>query len=303
MKITIRLFTTSLLVALNMFFYSCKDSVEDTPPLFAESNQLQNAFEKYGIDPSDYEYFSYRKIADILITSGLKDETLWTAAFDTISYRQLCEYVDTEITPKKVIKNLGYGEYKPLALQNIMIEGLIVTDNGYIGQIGIIYTDGGQLSYHEAQMKLITFFSRGNKIEASIDYDCYDISLDIKCGVRGWYEDSAIVSDTICFNDKGDTLFMVKSPILETEVPVSYTDGVNIDIVSQRINHATGEIIWRLEIVPPFEIPSNAKKKITILEQDNDIWKCKADILFYDGTKKEFTFKINIKDGIIVNPS
>lgn len=293
-------FATSLLIALGMVFYSCNKEENIPENIFTSETVESLFFKKYGIDIQDYKYYNYNYLESNLIFNGIKDGVFLASAYDTLSYKKLCEFIDTESTPETVTKNIGYGESKELNLVGILSEGIVLTDNGYIGQVIIIYTDGDQISFHEAQMKQITFFSNGRKIEKTISFNSFDIGIEIKKGVKKWHEDSAIASDEICFNDKGDTLFMVKSPILETEVPITYTDGINIDLECQRTNHATGEIIWYSKVIPPFEIPSNAKRDIIITEQNGNIWKCEANLIFYNGTKRNFTFEINIDDGTII---
>lgn len=286
-----------------MGFSSCND--REVIPIHIDEvlDPLYELLEKCGMDAKEYYFFRPMMLkSDILATSGLRatDGVLWVAAYDTISYEQLCEYTSKESVSKEVTKYLGYGESIVLSLQDIMVEGLALTNNGYIGQVSIYYADNDGASFHEAQTKQITFFSNGKKIETTINYDRFDVGIKINKGVKEWYEDSAIVSDTICFNDKGDTLFLVKSPILEKEVPITYTDGISIDLECQRINHATGEIVWKSDVIPPFEIFSNTKRDITIVEQNSNIWKCKVCLTYYDGTKKDFTFEINTNDGTII---
>lgn len=298
-----RLLVTLLAVSLCLGFSSCNE--REVIPIHAEEvlSPLEELLDKCGVDAKEYYFFSPTMLeSDILVTTGLRvtDGVLWVAAYDTKSYEQLCEYTSKESVSKEVTKYLGYGESIVLSLQNIMVEGLALTNNGYIGQVSIHYADNDGASFHEAQTKQITFFSNGKRIETTINYDSFDVGMKINKGVKEWYEDSAIVSDTICFNDKGDTLFLVKSPILEKEVPITYTDGISIDLECQRINHATGEIVWNSDAIPPFEIFSNTKRDITIVEQNSNIWKCKVCLTYYDGTKKDFTFEINTNDGTII---
>lgn len=281
-----RLLVTLLLVALCAEFCSCEKEEESQVELTVESTST--LFKEYGIDPTNYTHISALYSLNTFIAAGLKNGFLWVAAYDTISHKQLKEFIDNEPTPETATKNLGYGENKILPLEQTTITGFILTDNGYIGQSAIIYTDR---TYE--LIKLITFFSNGKSVKTIID------SRNKLTNLKKWYKNSVISSDSICYNDKGDTLFIAKYPIKETEIPITYTDGINIDFISQRINHSTGEPIWTSKLTPPFEIPSNAKKEITIIEKDNAFWKCKVNILFYDGTKKNFTFEININDGTI----
>lgn len=283
------LLTKSLLITLVMAVSSC--SKENTPEVTLEST-YEAYLKKYGINTNDYEYSIPLTIDNILIFNGLKDSIFVASAYDTLSYKKLCEFIDTESTPKIVTKYIGYGESKELYLAKILNYGMVLTKNGYIGNSGILYIDNLK---NEALEKQITYFSNGKRIESTNnDYSGWNKAL-----VKKWFNDSAIVSDSICYNDKGDTLFITKLPIQYNETPITYTDGIIINFISKRINHATGEIIWESKLTSPYEIPSNAKNEIIILAKDNDFWKCKVNTLFYDGEKKDFTFEININNGTV----
>ncbi len=81
---------------------------------------------------------------------------------------------------------------------------------------------------------------------------------------------------------------------------VSYEEGIEESTTSiTRYNYKEGEIIWNTSITPPFDIPSDARSTITLLDNSTNIWKYKVDYTFYDGTKKEHTFSINIDNGEI----
>lgn len=51
---------------------------------------------------------------------------------------------------------------------------------------------------------------------------------------------------------------------------------------------------------PPFDVTSDAKRVLTLTGNTTNIWNYKCEVTFYDGTKKDFTFKINIDNGKIV---
>ena len=59
--------------------------------------------------------------------------------------------------------------------------------------------------------------------------------------------------------------------------------------------------MWGTNIVAPFDVPSDAKKSYTFLGSTTNIWEYKCEVTFYDGTKKDFTFKINIDSGKIIS--
>lgn len=50
----------------------------------------------------------------------------------------------------------------------------------------------------------------------------------------------------------------------------------------------------------PFDVTSDAKRVLTLTGNTTNIWNYKCEVTFYDGTKRNFTFKINIDNGKIV---
>lgn len=50
----------------------------------------------------------------------------------------------------------------------------------------------------------------------------------------------------------------------------------------------------------PFDVTSDAKRVLALTGNTTNIWNYKCEVTFYDGTKKDFTFKINIDNGKIV---
>jgi uncharacterized membrane protein YkoI len=88
-------------------------------------------------------------------------------------------------------------------------------------------------------------------------------------------------------------------------VPVSYEEGIgayndgNWPMKISRDNLKTGNNVWTTECKAPFDIPTDAKPKYTstLLDKSTDVWKYKVNMVYYDGTKKEFTFTININTG------
>ena len=52
-----------------------------------------------------------------------------------------------------------------------------------------------------------------------------------------------------------------------------------------------------MRVISPFNEPSNSKYTSTLLDKSTNIWKYKVDIVYYDGTKKDFMFTVNVNDG------
>lgn len=103
----------------------------------------------------------------------------------------------------------------------------------------------------------------------------------------------------------GDTLYVsqvTNGAVVGT--PVTYEESVNVNdyqqqLTASRINYRTAKTVWNTKHKLPFEILSDTKKEYTLLDNSTNIWKYKLDLLYYDGTKKDYTFYLNIENGTI----
>lgn len=121
-----------------------------------------------------------------------------------------------------------------------------------------------------------------------------------------------------CYSSEGDTVYVaMKQPEFdshgmpaETEL-ISYEEGIRFltgyleDVSAENIsiskyNYKDAKSVWVTRIVPPFDVTSDAKRVLTLTGNTTNIWNYKCEVTFYDGTKKDFTFKINIDNGKIV---
>lgn len=103
----------------------------------------------------------------------------------------------------------------------------------------------------------------------------------------------------------GDTLYVSQvnnGAVVGT--PVTYEESVNVNdyqqqLTASRINYRTAKTVWNTKHKLPFEILSDTKKEYTLLDNSTNMWKYKLDLLYYDGTKKDYTFYLNIDNGEI----
>ena len=122
-----------------------------------------------------------------------------------------------------------------------------------------------------------------------------------------WYKESVFVADC-CYSHEGDTIYTAKSKpsFDENGNPVdisliSYEEGIKLsDNFISKYNFKEGKSMWGTNIVAPFDVPSDAKKSYTLLDSTTNIWEYKCEVTFYDGTKRDFTFKINIENGTLI---
>ena len=123
-----RLLAASLLVTLCTGFSSCGDDEFVGHPIRVEG-WTEEYLANYGIVPNAYEFFhcQYTRDWNFVALGLLSDQHLWMGVFDTLTYRQIYEIRDEEITEKKISKYVGYGEYEDLYLSEILPSGLAPT--------------------------------------------------------------------------------------------------------------------------------------------------------------------------------
>ena len=132
-----------------------------------------------------------------------------------------------------------------------------------------------------------------------------------------WFQESVFIGNC-CYSNEGDTIYVANQPPqfdsqgmpVDTEL-ISYEEGIRFrtgyfedvsaeNISISRYNYKDTKSVWATRIVPPFDVTSDAKRVLTLTGNTTNIWNYKCEVTFYDGTKKDFTFKINIDNGKIV---
>lgn len=279
----IRLWATILLVALCTGFYSCSES-EDS-----EEDSLEALFLEFGItdykdiempDCSSIWHHVNEKENDRKQTNftGLKNNHLWIASFDTETKQKFFEWIDTREFEKTFRIDLGYGEYEERHITWINVPQTYSYENSFVAEVyipekGTIYILKTPTTTKEITPKK----SLGILIE--------------------WYKDSFFINDT-CYSFDGNIRYTTS--IYPTGFPISYEEGIKESTTSiTRYNYKERKNIWNTSIKPPFDIPSDARSTITLLDNSTNIWKYRVNYTFYDGTKKEHTFSINIDNGEI----
>lgn len=215
--------------------------------------------------------------------SGLKNNHLWISTYDRDTKEKLFEWTDTRTFDKNRRIHVGYGEYKDVTISDITTYGTYYKNNSLVATLSFSFEEYGE--------DRILFKSSNGIKEIPVQ------SLNRR-PVIDWYKESVVVGNC-CYNNLGDTIFV--APINIGGIPVSYEEGINTQsgLTFQKQNYKTGEFIWGVTVKAPFEISSDAKTSYTLLDKSTNMWKYKFDIIYYDGTKKDFTFIINIDNGQI----
>ena len=284
---TLRLLTASLLIAVCAGFSSCGDEELEEFQL-DEMYSTGDSFSTYGLNIKDYECRGSFYFGNINHFSGLKNNHLWISSYDRTTKEKLWEWTDSRTFDKKRTVHVGYGEYKDIEISSITTYGACAKNNIFVASVGY----GGE-SYGEYNILFKT--ATGNLKEIRNEYPAY---------ITDWYKESVFVG-TCCYNDLGDTIYVSQvNNGAVSGTPISYEETIIVSdyqqqLTASRINYKTYKSVWNTEYRLPFEIFPDTKKEYVLLDNSTNIWKYKLDLLYYDGTKKDYTFYLNIENGTI----
>jgi len=284
---TLRLLTASLLIAVCAGFSSCGDEELEEFQL-DEMYSTGDSFSTYGLNIKDYECRGSFYFGNINHFSGLKNNHLWISSYDRTTKEKLWEWTDSRTFDKKRTVHVGYGEYKDIEISSITTYGACAKNNIFVASVGY----GGE-SYGEYNILFKT--ATGNLKEIRNEYPAY---------ITDWYKESVFVGNC-CYNDLGDTIYVSQvNNGAVSGTPISYEETIIVSdyqqqLTASRINYKTYKSVWNTEYRLPFEIFPDTKKEYVLLDNSTNIWKYKLDLLYYDGTKKDYTFYLNIGNGTI----
>ena len=284
---TLRLLTASLLIAVCAGFSSCGDEELEEFQL-DEMYSTGDSFYTYGLNIKDYECRGSFYFGNINHFSGLKNNHLWISSYDRTTKEKLWEWTDSRTFDKKRTVHVGYGEYKDIEISSITTYGACAKNNIFVASVGY----GGE-SYGEYNILFKT--ATGNLKEIRNEYPAY---------ITDWYKESVFVGNC-CYNDLGDTIYVSQvNNGAVSGTPISYEETIIVSdyqqqLTASRINYKTYKSVWNTEYRLPFEIFPDTKKEYVLLDNSTNIWKYKLDLLYYDGTKKDYTFYLNIENGTI----
>ncbi|WP_455593119.1 hypothetical protein [Bacteroides sp.] len=302
MKTLRLLLVTALWITLCTGFYSCSKDLESVPLDYMGGTDTDKEFANYGItDFKDIEMRSCSGIDDNTGDyrwgqanfAGLRKNHLWIASFDRDSKQKLAEWTDTKEFQKTRRIHIGYGEYKDVTISGIALRQIYSKANSFVAFVQLQGSNYGENLY---------IFKTPTSIKElkGIDY----------CSIQEWYKESILIGNC-CYTLGGDTIAVFKegfsggSPLTSklisyTEDIIAYRANYSDAIYLTKYNYGSGEKEWNTEISELSKEPKDAKITISILDSSTNIWKYKADIVHYDGTKKDYTFSINIETGTII---
>jgi hypothetical protein len=288
---TNRLLVTLLLVTLCAGFYSCEKELDRQPVSSIDpstpSNTTDEIFANYIKEYSNIKCRGYLKRESTIILSGIKNKHLWFSEFDISTKNQKMTWEDLEETDtiQKLYK--GYGEYEILHVKYAI--------PNYYKQ-----TSSGSIVTFDIGRRQTIFTSNKKSKRTQLQNNSTGIAND-------WYSESVFIGDC-CYSYEGDTIYVAKEkPNFEngkmegTEL-ISYEEGIKIEGGSfSKYNYKSAQFIWIRNISAFLEVPYDSKFSYTRLDNSTNIWKYKVDVTYYDGTKKDFTFYLNIENGNIAD--
>ena len=284
---TFKLLTASLLIAVCAGFSSCGD--DELEELQMEEMYTDgDSFSTYGLNIKDYECRGSYHWGNINHFSGLKNNHLWISSYDRTTKEKLWEWTDSRTFDRKRTVHVGYGEYKDIEISSITTYGACAKNNIFVASVGY---SGESYGEYNILFKTVT----GNLKEIRNKYPAY---------ITDWYKESVFVGNC-CYNDMGDTLYVSQVDNGAVRgIPISYEETIMVtdyqqQLTASRINYKTYKSVWDTKHKLPFEVLSDTKKEYTLLDNSTNMWKYKLDLLYYDGTKRDYTFYLNIENGTI----
>lgn len=282
-------------------FISCSDNENEEPLVIGTyTGIVQNDLKQF---LPDVNFIAYKKDfqdnhANHYVL-GVRNSHLWFRMYqsDSLAYiplwQNVFEWEDTDIINTKVDSTyLGYGNYEiSPAITGINLVDAAKNGNSFFAYYGI-YPPKKDKNGQSIYSSYCLFVSNGTKKICQYDHQ------GARPELSKWFNGSIII-DNCCYSEKGDTLYTLNY-IASSVIPVSYEDGVKIENgYITRHDFRRDKTIWSTKILSPYNEPSNSRYTYTLLSQSINMLKYKVNILYYDGTKKEFVFTVNLDDGKI----
>lgn len=325
---SIRLLATLLLVAVCAGFSSCEEELEEEPSTILKpeggnnSSDLENTYSQY-ID--DYKNMTCKRFNDngdtIEFTGITAKGYLMINLFQEATKKKVFDWVDNVKidTICKVYK--GYGEYEEVTVKSIGLSHAhgnphIESNKNFITLLDFF---GG-----ESPFTRILFVNGGNSKMSNI----MPIgSWSINTFITNWYNNEYSFIHDCCYTLTGDTVYTIKYEnydfynIREYEqrimlcgsydheaTRISGEEGIGTYVAnfsgiyqfnSCKINYKDCKQVWERDFTLPFNYEANAKLFYSIVNKSANVWEYKVDVIYYDGTKKDYTFYLNIDNGVI----
>ena len=253
--------------------------------------------------------------------SGTRNGKLWIAEFDTESKEQNHEFVDSQPLELRYKLHLGYGEYRDITINRTDIRYIIENSPNLL--IGIHVFNENDNDSKISSAEYVTFYTpSSSKTYFTQIYSGYRNPIK-------WHNNSYLLGgidpenpyDTpyhyVCMSQIGDTIFTIKDTggkyyAENTSFPINYKDviifessridGNNPAILISKRNVSFPYATNTWEILTPITYwLGDAKYSIIKKEINETVWQFTLDLLWYNGEKGSYSYKINIDTGRLIN--
>ena len=326
---TFRLLTASLLIAVYAGFSSCGDDELEREPVINFDPNGSDLEKKYSQYIDDYENMTCKRFEDkgdtIEFTGITSKGYLMINLFQYATKTKVFEWVDNVKIDTIYQIYKGYGEYEEVRVKSIGLSNgkyhlksnkdfvtLLDFFGGTSSFTRILFVNGGNSKMSDIMpvgaWHINTFIPNWYNNEYSFIHDCcYTLAGDTVYTIKyGKYDDDNInmYERRIATNGYGSFQYRFEQVSAEEAVGT----GLDIDnfhgsyqLRVARINYRTAQNMWGEQryINLPFDYEAKAKLSYSITDKSSDTWKYKANITYYDGTKKEVTLNVNIENGAV----
>lgn len=321
-----RLLAASLLVAVCTGFSSCGDDELEREPVINFDPNGSDLEKKYSQYIDDYENMTCKRFEDkgdtIEFTGITSKGYLMINLFQYATKTKVFEWVDNVKIDTIYQIYKGYGEYEEVRVKSIRLSNGKYHLKSNKDFVTLLDFFGGTSSFtriHGGNSKMSdimpvgawhinTFIPNWYNNEYSFIHDCcYTLAGDTVYTIKyGKYDDDNInmYERRIATNGYGSFQYRFEQVSAEEAVGT----GLDIDnfhgsyqLRVARINYRTAQNMWGEQryINLPFDYEAKAKLSYSITDKSSDTWKYKANITYYDGTKKEVTLNVNIENGAV----
>ena len=224
---------------------------------------------------------------------GFQENKLWAGYYDSNgNYKESCSLEDFE---RDRTLHLGYGEYIDVHIDAVGIRSIRKNDYGYA------FLPVYRSSSWDFVCDVLFLNEQDNLF--------YIVTLPFETSggsyqIEDWYKDSVLLykaygGSSFVFNMKGEKLFEAKG-VDETHEDLhllSYEEGIYLDRTVSRYKFSSGTSVWHTALDKLSEVPSDARISFTIQEQNETSWTVLCNVVNRDGSKSEFTFRLDIGTG------
>lgn len=241
--------------------------------------------------------------------AGEKNGKGWIGKADRKTRKVTNEWTDGKAVEQDIKVDLGYGNYKTVHIDRMLVKNMVKKDNDYIvATTAFNYRDVMQNTGGTEVWYNLYVLSDDKAITIPMKHLARDLYFN-SCTIIPWYKNSFLVSQPSpnydCYSLEGKLIDSFKDVYFSgTQFPCSYTDYINSrghGWFTRNNLKSNSYPTWSTTYKPLSDMPSDSKETYTLLSSSTNIWEFKVDVLNFDGSKKSFIFKINIDNGEITD--